>query len=467
MDVSLIIQRAPQQSGLEGQCFVLKAGKTVLGRGRSCDVILIDADRIISSQHLIIEVRESHVYVTDLSTNGTYLNSPEKALTKNKPELLQANDSLYLGGYRIGVQIKEVDISNEPLLGGSFIDSISKDLQESAPLGIDQSSDLDPLDKFLEPHSPTEDRFTSSVSERPESKNNPLDNISMDNKPADPLDILDGTTSDGFILEEVAPRDDDWWKTDSPPISSRPEDPLRHSFSPPKADIEPVSSADVPPTAGKESDPLQTDSPSRTPGLASSLGVPERTHSELEAELVATIKIAANRLIRILQARSSLKNEMRVERTVLGSRENNPLKFSANADDALKLMFSTATHGFSDGPTSFDEAIQDLEDHQLATLMGIKAAYTFMLQHFNPEKIAAQAESMGKAGSRGIGGKGRLWDFYCAHYRNLMEDTEATYNRLFGDILSKEYDTHIRSEKQKRDRSPSLQNSFTVGKPGK
>lgn len=454
MDIYLVITHAPPHSGLEGRSHSLRPGKNIIGRGASCDLVLQDSDRVISSQHLVLELENDQAFAIDQSTNGTKLNSPDNTLVKHSRQHLQTNDALYIGDYRLELQVEDKPCRQKPDLGGGFIDSMGQNVTGTENLGMPGSStetSVDDLDKWLLPPMEPESEIQSPLPESHDHASSLLGEVSGQQKVVDPLDILGVSSGPGTNGKEALPEDDLWW------IDTTESDPevLDNALQPPFPSQKPAAEADLhsgypKPHASAPADAGIT-SGSGVSDLPKKLGVPERNASELEDELVKTISIVAERLIGILRARSSMKNEMRVQRTIVGSIENNPLKFTANGQDALKLMFGSTTSGFTDGPASMREAIGDLEDHQVATLLGIKAAYTFMLQRFDPETIALQAESFGTVGRMSLGGKGRLWDFYSAHYRNLMADPEATYNQMFGDILSREYDEQIKALRKKRE----------------
>ena len=157
-----------------------------------------------------------------------------------------------------------------------------------------------------------------------------------------------------------------------------------------------------------------------------------------------------SRLMDILRARSNIKNEIRATHTIIGATENNPLKFAAQIDDAMNYMFSNTSAAFMPADKAIDDSFNDLEDHQMATLAGTRAAYEAMLAHFNPAQIIVETGADPVEG-RLIGGKkAKAWDAFQKHYGRLISDPEGTYNRLFGEEFALSYEQQVQQLKAMR-----------------
>ena len=65
-----------------GKFFDLKRGKNIIGRGSSSDIVMSEKLRDISRMHMVIEEADTNtLYLTDLSSHGTYI--PAKYLMDN------------------------------------------------------------------------------------------------------------------------------------------------------------------------------------------------------------------------------------------------------------------------------------------------------------------------------------------------------------------------------------------------
>src|SRR5690606_35481667 len=76
-------------------------------------------------------------------------------------------------------------------------------------------------------------------------------------------------------------------------------------------------------------------------------------------------------LIEVLRARSEIKTEFRMPVTQVKMSENNPLKFAANAEDALGNLFGRRNPASLSPQEAFEVAFYDVRFHQLAMLVGV------------------------------------------------------------------------------------------------
>lgn len=186
--------------------------------------------------------------------------------------------------------------------------------------------------------------------------------------------------------------------------------------------------------------------------LAAKLGLDRLGPAELDRlvdEVAASLRETTARLIDILRARSSIKNELRLDRTMLGTSENNPLKFSVRGEDALAYMFEDRGGAFLRADAAIRDSFDDLADHQVAVLAGMRAAYQSMLTHFGPDQLEQRFGPLGSSlipASR----KARLWEAYQEYYARLSADTESSYSRLFGEVFASAYETQINELKAAR-----------------
>ena len=76
-----------------------------IGRKTDNDLVLPDPKRAISSQHARIDAEAGGFYVTDTSTNGTYLNGTHNAVGKDNRMRLNDGDEILIGEYVIQVSL--------------------------------------------------------------------------------------------------------------------------------------------------------------------------------------------------------------------------------------------------------------------------------------------------------------------------------------------------------------------------
>ena len=136
---------------------------------------------------------------------------------------------------------------------------------------------------------------------------------------------------------------------------------------------------------------------------------PEKTLERIGAAVRASV----TGLRQTLMARASIKDEFRIEQTMIRPSGNNPLKFSANVEDALHNLLVKRNAAYLDTPAAFEDAFVDVRHHQVAMLAGMRAAFDYMLTRFNPEALARQFEARpGRRISIGLGAGGRHWDSF-------------------------------------------------------
>ncbi|AQQ66472.1 hypothetical protein Mag101_01530 [Microbulbifer agarilyticus] len=194
--------------------------------------------------------------------------------------------------------------------------------------------------------------------------------------------------------------------------------------------------------------PQKTSTADSMPFLAQKLGVALQGDqlTQFDRQTAAIVEESVGRLIDLLRARTSIKNELRVQRTMIQTEANNPLKFSATARDALDAMF-TGNSAFMTPVDAVRDGFDDLSDHQVAVLSGMRAGYEAMLRYFNPDNI----ERRGGVQSGVFSSKSaRNWDNYVEAYRELVSDPDSCYRRLFGEEFASTYENQLSELKNSR-----------------
>ena len=202
-----------------------------------------------------------------------------------------------------------------------------------------------------------------------------------------------------------------------PPPSAAPAvpAPAPRVVSPPR-----VAAAPTPSSSGAYSSDFDS--------LLRGAGMPEGSLSpEAMAELGQVLRIVVEGLMEVLRARGEIKNEFRLQQTTFKSRENNPLKFSANVEDALHNLLVKRNPAYLDAPAAFADAFADVRAHQMAILAGMRAAFDYMLGRFSPEALRAQFDARpGRKASLGFGAAGRQ----LGELRGIPQGTHRGRGRL-------------------------------------
>ena len=158
--------------------------------------------------------------------------------------------------------------------------------------------------------------------------------------------------------------------------------------------------------------------------------------AEIEAFLLQSGKImraAVEGAMALLAARATAKKELRAEdRTMVASKDNNPLKLMSDPQEALAFLFDTKdrTDGFLDPVRAVGDAFDDLRAHEVALFAGMRAALLGTIQRFDPKTLEAELEK--NAGGLGLNRKAKLWEPFAAYQQKLARDAEDDFNKVFG-----------------------------------
>jgi FHA domain-containing protein len=148
--------------------------------------------------------------------------------------------------------------------------------------------------------------------------------------------------------------------------------------------------------------------------------------------------------VELLSARAALKREIRAEVTTIVARENNPLKFSPNADTALRHLFGPPTQGYMPAQAAMRDAYDDLRAHQFGMMAGLRAALDGVLQRFDPGVLEGRLTQKSMLASLlPSSRKARLWELFNELYAQLSAEAADDFHQLFGKAFLKAYEAHV------------------------
>ena len=181
--------------------------------------------------------------------------------------------------------------------------------------------------------------------------------------------------------------------------------------------------------------------------IADGAGIPpeillQRDRREVAAEIGAVLRIAVEELAQLLKARAAAKVLAKSgHRTMIGSVDNNPLKFVPTTEEMLDIMFARRRAGYLDARKSVEDAFRDLKSHELATYAAMQSALAQLLEDFSPATIEKKVTSSAFASK-----KSRAWDAFTAAW-NARE--EAHENGMLDIFLSYFSEAYAKASKQK------------------
>ena len=368
-----------------------------IGRLDVNDWALPDPERFVSSRHAVVRFQGGGFCLEDVSTNGTFINEPERPVSKSEPVRLKDGDRLFIGDYEILVQLIENgvgagDAGSAPLPAQSSGPSVSLGTDDPlAVIGVGAGS-------AAAPEVPQPAASQAAVAQAPISQA-PLSQAPVAQPPISPAEV---------------PK----------PAAPAPGDPLPAPASTPRPATGPAP-------------PIEQSARE----LLSALGLdPQDVGPDVATQLGAIVRIVIQGMIEVLRARAEVKGNFRMPVTSVRVVENNPLKFSLNADDALHNLFVKRNPGYLGPLEAFREGFEDIAFHELAMLAGIRAGYQSMVGKFNPAQLEeTYTSNLRRTSVLPIGGRTKLWDMYCAQFGNIEKDSEASFQLLFGEEFAKAY----------------------------
>jgi type VI secretion system protein ImpI len=385
-----------------------------IGRDQHLDWTLPDPSRHVSGKHCEIRFRDGGYWLHDVSTNGTFVNGAPFRL--NGPHLLRNGDRLSIGQYIIAAEIDGGDV---------------RPTQEMGPNPLPATDDPWSVDGKIA--APEERR----------------DYLPRDAPPvgADFLDFAaDMPTASNGVEAAFAP-EEDWLRGPAVGPSARtPASPAPTPRRPP-----PISeSSDLPPGPDQTPHSAQSSSQEEASALllriARAAGIPQdalkgRDVSAVADEIGAVLGATARNLAQLLASRSETKGVMRsADRTMIQAIENNPLKFTATAEEALAIMFGAPTRSYLKGSEAVERSFADLKAHQVQTFGAIQAALDKFFEDFAPERIDRSTPTDHGLSGLVVSRKAKLWDAYVERWRTTTKRSDGRLGEAFMALLAESYD---------------------------
>ena len=159
--------------------------------------------------------------------------------------------------------------------------------------------------------------------------------------------------------------------------------------------------------------------------------------------MTGMIKESISGLMDVLGARAAIKNEFRMASTLIQPVENNPLKFSVDLKEALENLFVRESNAYLGSIDSVRDGFQDIKNHQLAMLTGMREAFQAMFGRFDPEKLQMRFEKEGVSGLTAAGRKAKYWDAFSKLYQAWAEDQDSVFYDLFGEDFVRAYEDQM------------------------
>jgi type VI secretion system FHA domain protein len=242
-----------------------------------------------------------------------------------------------------------------------------------------------------------------------------------------------------------------------PPPRPRPANrPVEEQATPPALAPAPTAPRAERPVPVRDPAPVATgtDHPSAGDFAAVLEGAgldPAAVTPELARTFGQILRVVVSGVMDVMRSRQEIKDEFRMRATRFRSAENNPLKFSANVDDALHNLLVKRNPAYLTAVEAFDDAFADLRNHQIAMLAGMRVAFEAMLSEFDPDRLQQEFDRQPSKGL--MPAKLRYWDLYRERRHDIVRDPEESFRRLFGEQFARAYEEQLKQLKARERRA--------------
>lgn len=363
-----------------------------IGRGKGMDWVLPDPGRHISSRHFTVAFRGGAYFLSDTSTNGTFVQGSSHRIQGEHQ--IKTGDRFTVGHYVIAADVRTaapVQQPTTPTQSPSMLQT-PPGMQAPAPAPAPAVDDNDPWD-FGGPAEP--------INPLPQ-RSNPhhLDDVAQDFVPSVPMPNPEAASV--------------------PPHGFQPS-PFQQPQAPTPA---PVAGGDAILRAFCEGAGLNA---------ADYHGVDVES---LARDLGAVVRGSSDEIMTMLKDRAAVKQFTKGgERTMRSATGNNPMKFLPDSQQALETMFLKHRDGFMKGPDGFSNALRDVRRHQSAVFAALQPALASLLSGLSPDEIEDSAGS----GILGGASKGKFWETYVERWDAKAEAGENGLLDAFLTAFAKSY----------------------------
>ncbi|EMR37637.1 type VI secretion system-associated FHA domain protein TagH [Vibrio harveyi] len=359
--------------------------KVSFGRSEQCDWTLPDPERVISSKHgELIKFGEKYL-IKDLSTNGTFVNNAVTPVGQGNELALNHGDVVALGDYQIQVSLEERIIDDS--------NRVHNTINELAVGDIDRNL--------------THDEFGLNAAD-----------LLRDSAPSEfQLDI-------GLM--------DDFLETQEPSVE----------------EVSPHASTPI--SAPK---PLVKNESKNQQAFVRGLGinpnmVPDENSEQWFEQLGQSFSLMLLGLMETLHNRAEFKQNNRLNHTAFRKSENNPLKFSANLEDAIHNLYNRNTASFMRADIAIKEAFADIENHEKALMKGVEGTVSSVMSLVEPSSIYSDAMSSDSFFNKIIPARkyAQSWKKFEGIHYQLTDEIINKESPFYLEDFAKHYENALRSK---------------------
>jgi type VI secretion system FHA domain protein len=145
-----------------------------------------------------------------------------------------------------------------------------------------------------------------------------------------------------------------------------------------------------------------------------------------------------------LQARTELRNRFRISQETIQPAENNPFKFSAGVDEALRKLFEQQGNRYLGPVDSVRESLRDIRLHQQALLEAMHVAFKEFIHRLDPEELQDRFDrGLKRGGLLGATNKMKYWELYGELYNSITQMPHDTLPHVFVEDFARAYEARM------------------------
>ncbi|MCB8876988.1 type VI secretion system-associated FHA domain protein TagH [Acidisoma silvae] len=437
MMLTLTILRCPD--GVPPEARHIANGAFSIGRDVRNDWVLPDPDRFLSKRHCVISLGAHNWQIVDTSTNGCYLNHEIEPI-RGKPRGLRDGDRILLGSYEIEVSLQNAEIAFAPVM-----------LPQSRPADAVAFADErlpgdpfapllpDPLNLTVGASPSLAEHYDPLAARESEFGSDPVmqDSGFLDvayRAPASTADLLPGDWDEDNGLADIPPP----VQADIPKQSDTADHTEQQETLP--AVPEANADADVAMAAF-----LRGAGITLPPGTSLTNGAIDTLQ-----ELGAAFRALVHGLRRIMIARASIKGEFRIEQTMIRASGNNPLKFSADDEDALAALLNIGRRSDLTPEAAVADALLDTRLHEVAMMTAMRDAVRDLLAQYDPQRLM-EASGGRRPGAIAALRKARAWARFETHHQDILVALTDDFDSIFGKAFARSYERSMAEAQASQD----------------
>lgn len=492
MTLTLSIEGARRLDNGSPSELVLHRRGAIVGRAATCDWALPDPTRHVSSRHFEIRYDGGDYLLIDCSTNGTTLAQTGERLTA--PHRVADGDRFHVGTFVIAARLTgRADTAQpvatdqaEPVWRG-WDDAAPTPAPPAAPAGDGWGPAPTPASGSggwdsvpTPPSAPGGSAWQPQVGPSLARPDDHRAAAGWDSRPAPAAPPASG----GWRPDAAAalPPVVSTWEAATPPpppaspwSSAAPAQPAslspddlwgriaegnvvdwaRGGFGQPSEPVRDplgLSPASVATALPPERPQPPQVAPAPTPtsdalaAFAQAAGIdPSRLGPDDAARAGALFRRLVAGLVVMVEARARAKAQLGAEATAFSPGGHNPLKYARTPDEAVAMLLGPAQPGFLPADQAIEDAFQDLQSHQVATLRAMQGALRTTLERFSPSAIRARAEAGGVIERILPAARdAALWQAYEREFGGVAQGSDEAFLDMFAKEFRQAYNEQSR-----------------------